>query len=70
MATAEILVMTGRVQDMILDPKQTGHLPEVIAEGGYYGMQTFDQHLLQHLKAGRITMEEAVHGPPRRTTSS
>ena len=60
-ATAEILVMTGRVHDMILDPKLTGQLPEVIAEGSYYGMQTFDQHLLQHLEAGRITMEEAVH---------
>ena len=60
-ATAEILVMTGRVHDMIIDPKLTGQLPEVIAEGGYYGMQTFDQHLLQHLEAGRITMEEAVH---------
>ena len=60
-ATAEILVMTGRVHDMILDPKLTGQLPEVIAEGGYYGMQTFDQHLLQHLEAGRITMEEAMH---------
>ena len=46
---------------MILDPKLTGQLPEVISEGGYYGMQTFDQHLLQHLEAGRITMEEAVH---------
>jgi twitching motility protein PilT len=53
--------MTGRVHDMILDPKLTGQLPEVIAEGGYYGMQTFDQHLLQHLEAGRITMDEAVH---------
>ena len=60
-ATAEILVMTGRVNDMIMDPKLTGQLPEVIAEGGYYGMQTFDQHLLQHLEAGRITMQEAVH---------
>ncbi len=60
-ATAEILVMTGRVHDMILDPKLTGQLPEVISEGGYYGMQTFDQHLLQHLEAGRITMEEAFH---------
>ena len=60
-ATAEILVMTGRVNDMIIDPKLTGQLPEVIAEGGYYGMQTFDQHLLQHLEAGRITMQEAVH---------
>jgi twitching motility protein PilT len=51
----------GRVHDMILDPKLTGQLPEVIAEGGYYGMQTFDQHLLQHLEAGRITMDDAVH---------
>ena len=35
--------MTGRVKDMIMDPTQTGRLHEVIAEGGYYGMQTFDQ---------------------------
>jgi twitching motility protein PilT len=59
-ATAEILVMTGRVHDMILDPKLTGQLPEVIAEGTYYGMQTFDQHLLEHLQAGRVTMEAAM----------
>jgi len=59
-ACCEILVMTGRVHDMILDPKLTGQLPEVIAEGSYYGMQTFDQHLLQHLHAGRITMEAAM----------
>ena len=45
---------------MILDPKLTGQLPEVVAEGGYYGMQTFDQHLLKHLQAGRITYEEAM----------
>jgi twitching motility protein PilT len=59
-ACCEILVMTGRVHDMILDPKLTGQLPEVIAEGSYYGMQTFDQHLLQHLQAGRITMDAAL----------
>ena len=51
-ACCEIMVMTGRVHDMILDPKLTGQLPEVVAEGGYYGMQTFDQHLLKHLHAG------------------
>jgi twitching motility protein PilT len=59
-ACCEILVMTGRVHDMILDPKLTGQLPEVISEGSYYGMQTFDQHLLQHLHAGRITMDDAM----------
>src|SRR5215208_5926345 len=64
-ATCEIMVITGRVHDMILDHKQTGMLGEVVAEGGYYGMQTFDQHLLEHLQAGRITMEDAT-----RTASS
>ncbi len=59
-ACCEIMVMTGRVHDMILDPKLTGQLPEVVAEGGYYGMQTFDQHLLKHLHAGRITYEAAM----------
>jgi twitching motility protein PilT len=54
------MVMTGRVHDMILDPKLTGQLPEVVAEGAYYGMQTFDQHLLKHLRAGRITFDEAM----------
>jgi twitching motility protein PilT len=59
-ACCEILRMTGRVRDMVMDPMQTGRLPEVIEEGGYYGMQTFDQHLFAHLKAGRISMEQAV----------
>ena len=59
-AVCEILVMTGRVRDMIMDPAQTGRLHEVIQEGEYYGMQTFDQALLGHLQAGRINMEEAL----------
>ena len=59
-ATCEILLSTGRVHDMILDPARTGDLSEVISEGAFYGMQTFDQHLLEHLQAGRITMEAAL----------
>ena len=59
-AACEILRMTGRVRDMIMDHMQTGRIPEVIAEGAYYGMQTFDQALFGHLKAGRVTMEQAV----------
>jgi twitching motility protein PilT len=60
LATCEVLRMTGRVRDMIMDPTQTGRLHEVIADGEYYGMQTFDQALFGHLKAGRITMDEAL----------
>jgi twitching motility protein PilT len=59
-ATCEILRMTGRVRDMIMNPEETGKLVDVIAEGAYYGMQTFDQALLAHVQAGRVTMEEAM----------
>ena len=56
----EILTMTGRVRDMISDPNETGKLGEVIAEGGYYGMQTFDQALLTLYRDGKISMDEAL----------
>jgi twitching motility protein PilT len=59
-AVCEILRMTGRVRDMIKDPEQTGKLMEVIASGAYYGMQTFDQALFAHVKAGRVTFEDAM----------
>jgi twitching motility protein PilT len=59
-ATCEILRMTGRVRDMIMNPEETGRLTEVIFEGEYYGMQTFDQALLKHVQAGRVSMEEAL----------
>jgi twitching motility protein PilT len=59
-ATCEVLRMTGRVRDMILNPDETGRLPEVISEGGYYGMQTFDQALLAHVQAGRVSMQDAL----------
>jgi len=59
-AVCEVLRMTGRVRDMIVDPSQTGKLVEVISSGGYYGMQTFDQALFGHVKAGRVTFEDAM----------
>ncbi len=59
-AVCEILRMTGRVRDMIIDSDQTGKLVEVITSGGYYGMQTFDQALFGHVKAGRVTFEDAM----------
>jgi twitching motility protein PilT len=59
-ACCEILRMTGRVKDMIMNPEETGKLTDVISEGSYYGMQTFDQALLAHVQAGRVSMEEAL----------
>ena len=62
-ATCEVMRMTGRVRDFIMDPSQTGKLGEVIADGGFYGMQTFDQALFTHVKDGR---HQRRGGGPRR----
>jgi twitching motility protein PilT len=59
-AAAEILVVTGRVQDLILNPTETGKIGSVIAEGEYYGMQTFDQSLLKHVMAGNVLEKTAM----------
>jgi twitching motility protein PilT len=52
--------MTGRVRDLISNPAETSKLGEVIAEGSYYGMQTFDQALLKLHEDKKISMEEAL----------
>jgi twitching motility protein PilT len=41
----EIAVNTGRIADAIADADKTSTIPALIADGTYYGMQTFDQHL-------------------------
>ena len=56
----EVLVNTSRIQDLIIDGHSTSDFREAIAEGEYYGMHTFDQDLLAHVQAGRVTMEDAI----------
>jgi twitching motility protein PilT len=58
-AVCEVMAVTGRVQDLIINPQETGRITEVIAEGAYYGMQTFDQALLGHVVEGQISEETA-----------
>jgi len=59
-AVAEIMVSTGRIQDLILNPEETGKISDVIAEGSYYGMQTFDQALLGYVMDGHIGEDVAL----------
>jgi twitching motility protein PilU len=52
-------VPTPRVRDLVRD----GHLDvirDAMAEGGAEGMQTFDMALYDLIKAGRLTLPEAV----------
>ena len=57
----EILVNTGRVAERIADPEKTSEIKDVIAEGGFYGMVTFDQWLLRLIQEGKISTEDAMH---------
>jgi twitching motility protein PilT len=56
----EILVNTGRIAERIVDPDKTHEIKDVIAEGMFYGMCTFDQWMLTLLKEGTITVDDAM----------
>ncbi len=57
----EVMVSTGRIQELILDKAGSNAITEQIAEGvDTYGMQTFDQSLLRLLHEGYISYDEAL----------
>ncbi len=57
----EVLVCTARVRELIEDPERTKEIVNAIEDGHHsYGMQTFDQSLMQLLRAGLVTQDEAI----------
>ena len=56
----EICINTGRIADAIADPDKTGNIRALIADGGFYGMQTFDQHLTTLFRDGVVTLDAAL----------
>jgi len=57
----EVLVSTAYVRELIADKDRTQEIPDAIAKGyTTYGMQSFDQSLMQHVKSGLVTYEEAL----------
>ncbi len=61
----EVLINTERAADRIADPETTHEIPDVIREGEYYGMQTFDDSILDLLAAGAISASEALRHASR-----
>jgi twitching motility protein PilT len=59
-AVVEVMVMTTRIYEFVMDPEQLPLIEDAIAEGGYYGMQTFDQHLLQLYADGEVALRDAL----------
>ena len=56
----EVLVMNGRIHDLILNEEQTHMIHDIVAESSFYGMQTFDQALLQLYRAGLVNLDDAM----------
>ncbi len=57
----EVMIGTARIRECIDDKEKTKLIPEAIAQGHVnYGMQTFDQSLMQLLTGKMITYEEAM----------
>ena len=51
----EVLTMNGRVFDRMVDEDQSHTLVDVIKESEFYGMQTFDQAILELFRTGKIS---------------
>jgi twitching motility protein PilT len=56
---AEVMIVTPTIRDLILESR-VGDIREFIAGGrDQYGMQTFDQHLLDLVSSGTVSYEVA-----------
>lgn len=60
-AAVEVMISTGRVRELIDDEEKTVQLRDTIAKGyTTYGMQTFDQALMDLVKRKVISYDEAL----------
>ncbi len=60
-AAIEIMRNSGTIYDCIVDGKRTREIRDYIRKGrANYGMQTFDQHIFDLLKNGRITQDDGM----------
>ena len=56
----EIMRSTRTLQECIKDPAKTSEIADFIARGRSEGNQTFDQHLLDLIRASKIAVETAL----------
>jgi twitching motility protein PilT len=57
---AEVMVNTARMRECLAEGADSSDLLQIIAEGDYYGMQTFDQSLLDLVVRGEVLAAEAT----------
>ncbi|MGH2701209.1 MAG: type IV pilus twitching motility protein PilT [Actinomycetota bacterium] len=56
----EVLVMNGRIRDLVIDSENTHMIKDILMESGFYGMQTFDQALLELYRRKVVSLDDAL----------
>jgi twitching motility protein PilT len=64
-AAVEVMVMNSRISDLIRENK-TEEIPDAIADGDFFDMQTFTKALIDHVVAGRVDSEIAANASTNR----
>jgi twitching motility protein PilT len=63
---AEVMLVTPTIRELILDPARSGEIRDFIADGReQYGMQTFDQHLMDLVMEGLVEFDVAIAAATR-----
>jgi twitching motility protein PilT len=61
----EVLVANARIAELVRE-RRTDEIPEAIAEGDFFQMQTFQQALIELVLAGRVERETAANAASNR----
>jgi len=64
-AAIEAMVMNARIADLIREGR-ADDVTDAVAEGEYFGMQTFTQALIQHVLSGSVDREVAANAATHR----
>jgi twitching motility protein PilT len=57
--TVEVMVMNGRLAESLLNEEPTAVMREILADGEFYGMQTFNQSLVSLYADGLVDFQTA-----------
>ena len=59
-AAVEVMVMNARISDLIRE-ERTEEIPDAVADGAFFEMQTFQHALIEHVLAGTVEREVAAN---------
>src|SRR5688572_21626004 len=59
-AAVEVMLTNARIAELIRE-QRSEEIPDAIAEGAFFEMQTFEQALIEHVLAGRVEREVAAN---------